>query len=282
MNDNSDFYLTLLSNSSFGEYPENKTSSFTVSLPQNISLSGQWKVALAEVHYPYTIETVTSDNNRMIVEIVLEKSGEGVYGDPHLTYYNITEGHYQSHDEIISALNDEISRVSPIENLFFLSKDKRFVTFSKDKMEIFMETSISRAFGTLKSNYIKGRVRSIFFEGRLAMQLGYEPNVSILKQNAKAPPNVIFGVPPEMMIYCDLIEPQLIADCHSSVLKIIPTVIQDARYGQVVSKTFNVRSYVPLLLKNFKSVRIDIRDCVGKFIPFSFGTSYVLLHFVKS
>lgn len=48
-----EFFMTLLSNSSMDLYPENKTSSFTVHLPEKITLNGMWSVAVAEIHYKH-------------------------------------------------------------------------------------------------------------------------------------------------------------------------------------------------------------------------------------
>lgn len=64
---NNDFYLTLMSNSSLNYYPENKTSTFTVHLPQKIQLLGEWSVALAELHYPYNFFNVTDGENNIYI-----------------------------------------------------------------------------------------------------------------------------------------------------------------------------------------------------------------------
>ena len=47
-----DFYLTLPSNSSLTDYPNNSSNNFTVRLPAPIRLNGEWKVALASISVP--------------------------------------------------------------------------------------------------------------------------------------------------------------------------------------------------------------------------------------
>ena len=52
------FYLTLPSNSSLAIFPDNKTTSYRVKLPQTIDLEGNWEVGLYSVSYPNTCTMV--------------------------------------------------------------------------------------------------------------------------------------------------------------------------------------------------------------------------------
>ena len=55
------FYITLPSNASSDIFPDNKTTSYRVKLPQAISLSDEWEVGLYSINYPRTWYTL--DNN---------------------------------------------------------------------------------------------------------------------------------------------------------------------------------------------------------------------------
>ena len=48
------FYLHLPSNSSLDKFPNNTLTEYRVGLPQTISLTGEWEVALTEIHYPHS------------------------------------------------------------------------------------------------------------------------------------------------------------------------------------------------------------------------------------
>src|SRR3989442_1407967 len=48
----SHFYLTLPSNSSEKYYPDNTLAHFTTKLHNDVTLTGEWEVALAEIMYP--------------------------------------------------------------------------------------------------------------------------------------------------------------------------------------------------------------------------------------
>ena len=47
-----EFYLTLPSNSSLADFPNNSSNNFKVRLPTAIRLNGEWKVALASILVP--------------------------------------------------------------------------------------------------------------------------------------------------------------------------------------------------------------------------------------
>ena len=52
------FYLHLPSNASLDKFPENTLTEYRVCLLQTISLTGDWEVALTEIHYPHSWNNV--------------------------------------------------------------------------------------------------------------------------------------------------------------------------------------------------------------------------------
>ena len=50
----SEFYVTLPSNSSVQYFPDNKTSNFVTKLPRTLQLDGEWEVGPPEIDYPHT------------------------------------------------------------------------------------------------------------------------------------------------------------------------------------------------------------------------------------
>ena len=79
------FYLTLPSNASLNEFPNNKMTSYRVKLPQSIDLEGVWEVSLYFISYPNTWYTLL----------------------PLLPH---DYGYYQSMQELIKAANKTLSR----------------------------------------------------------------------------------------------------------------------------------------------------------------------------
>ena len=52
------FYLHLPINISLDKFPNNTLTEYRVCLPQTISLTGYWEVALTEIHYPQSWNNV--------------------------------------------------------------------------------------------------------------------------------------------------------------------------------------------------------------------------------
>ena len=65
----SEFYVTLPSNSSMQYFPDNKTSNFVNKLSRTLQLDEDWEVGLAEIVYPHTWYNIRKGKNS--VEITL-------------------------------------------------------------------------------------------------------------------------------------------------------------------------------------------------------------------
>ena len=70
------FYLHLPSNSSLDKLPHNTLTEYRVSLPQTLNLTGEWEVALTEIHYPH------SWNNIQQFRFTFEMKNSTVFGTP--------------------------------------------------------------------------------------------------------------------------------------------------------------------------------------------------------
>lgn len=297
-----DFYMSLLSNSSFKYYPQNTTSSFTVQLPQYMCLEGEWEVGVAEIQYPYTFFTVEGGQNRIIVEYIeitkeyfqksvqldkarKEKTVEeklllekDIYEKEHKKSLelSIIEGFYKDVKDIVNGINSVISTKFDI---------KEFIYYNP------------RAHRVQAVNYeiIEGRflLLSCKLSRTLAIQLGYIPtdtevdvNLVEISVNDKPAPNVVnmtMCLPDRMIMYCDILEPQLFGDIYAKVLGVVITRPEGEtpNFGQTYRSVFNPVQYIPVQKKHFEDVTIHIRDIEGKFIPFRYGTLNVKLHFKR-
>lgn len=255
-----DFYLTLISNSSLDIYPLSRTSHFMVQLPKKILLNENWVVGLSEIQYSYNFFNVTENNNTF-------------------TYSN---GSYTSRRKIPIGFYNNVSDI-----LNEVSKQ------SKDLGEwLVYDTATNRVRVTWteaindphphsldKSNDL----RSLKFHGRLALQLGFIPGVDVLSYDLSPYiGNTYFGIPDQMFIYCDLIEPQLIGYESSQVIKILNTTEKDEKFGSSCFRSFLKIHYIPVMRKEFEKVEIEIKDITGETFPFRHGVSTIKLHFKKN
>ena len=95
----SSFTVELVSNSSFDCYPNNTLSSFTNFLPQQISLDGEWEVAITELSYPSLYQNRTEGNFYLDEATPDTKPSD---------YYTLDPGLYPSISEIVNEMNRKI------------------------------------------------------------------------------------------------------------------------------------------------------------------------------
>jgi len=90
-------------------------------------------------------------------------------------------------------------------------------------------------------------------------------------------------IPDKMFVYCDICEPYITGDVRTPLLRIVPVEIRSHNYafGANLVKHFSFPNYIPMRRTNFRTIEIDIRDHLGKKIPFEFGTLTVTLHFKR-
>lgn len=257
-----DFFITLLSNSSMNFFPDNKTSSFTVQLPEKITLNGSWSVGIAEIHYNYNFFNVTPNNNRITVVKKDSDLTENSLQPFHAI--ELTPGYYGSVANLVEIVNKQMKNHWLASGLL-----------------ISIDPTNNRTIVNKQSVYKK--LDNISFQGRLALQLGFEPEENIL--NHELSPyigNTYFGVPDQMLIYTDIIEPTYIGHEKAYVLKIVNTNVNTYKFGDICYKEYTHIHYMRMQKREFESVSVDIRDYTGAFIPFQHGVLTIKLHFKKN
>lgn len=270
-----EFFVTLLSNSSMNFFPNNKTSSFTVQLAEKITLNGSWSVGVAEIHYNYNFFNVTTNNNSIItVKKSSENSTTALDMCSTTTYYRpvsdfvqtveITPGYYGTVSDLVETVNS-------------VMKKHKLVAAPFISIDRINNRSIVDKEAVHKS------LESISFEGRLAMQLGFEPGENILNHTLSPHiGNTFFGVPDQMLIYTDIIEPSYIGHEKAYVMKIINTNVHTYKFGDICYREYTHIHYMRVQKREFESVSVAIRDYTGGFIPFQHGVLTIKLHFKKN
>lgn len=257
------FFITLMSNSSMHIYENNKTSSFTVLLPQKITLSGRWFVALSEIHYNYNFFNVTSDNNKIRVKKSKPNEENSISQERNLIT-SVQPGYYKNISQVISIINDEMTKI----------------TGSKENVFSFDEVNGRTQFAP---NVLKQHdITEIRLDDRLCMQLGFQPGVNFMNQTISPhAANIHFGIADQMLIYTDIIEPTFIGHEKAYVLKIVNTQPRSLTFGDACYKEFHKMHYMPLQKREFETISVDIRDYNGNFMPFLHGVLTLKLHFIK-
>ena len=96
------FYLHLPSNGSLDKFPNTTLTEYRVCLPQTISLTGDWEVALTDIHYPHSWNNVQGDIRNQFY--VRNQELSGVW-----EVLIIPPRHYSSITDVIAKMNEVIS-----------------------------------------------------------------------------------------------------------------------------------------------------------------------------
>ena len=175
------FHLTLPSNSSLAYFPNNTVANFRVKLSETIVLSGrrQWEVALTEMHYPHTWNTL----RRGVQQTFLYKIGS----NPYQTVV-LKETQYSSIDQLIKALNAGMSKETQTEVKFIYNRSSRKVL-------------IDVKHGT-----------TVWFTGELATVLGFDQDTLIEKKTSSPYAADINGGFSSIYVYTDIVDAQFVGD----------------------------------------------------------------------
>ena len=239
------FYLTLPSNASLNEFPNNKTTSYRVKLPQSIDLEGVWEVGLYSISYPNTWYTLQKGVNTHL----FYADRTGLFQQAIMDY-----GYYQSMQELIKAANKALSR-----NV----SDNIKLTYNAFTGKVTVQIKNGFQFAVMKP---------------LSIILGFGGKDVILKKTTESPYVADLTTVSTIYVYCDIVEPQIVGDTSAQLLKSIPA---EGKFGDIIAKTFTNMQYVPIRTKSFEAVEVLLRNDTGDPVPFERGKVVITLHFRK-
>ena len=259
------FTIELVSNASSELFPDNTLSSFTIFLPEQVQLDGQWEVAISEISYPSMYQNVTVGKFMYF---------DSRHSDKVETLY-LAPGLYASITDIVQAMNICIGERLSLIRQFITIKVLR----STQQVEISLENETSRL--AILSNDlthifggdVRGDSKGIIMSG-------------------KGPHKPLFAYDivriHSLMIYSDIVEYNIVGDTKAPLLRCFP-FISKIKSGDILTtgqymnyQTFSNLQFRRLLKKSFQSVHIDLRDTSGEKIPFvSVGITRLVLMFRK-
>ena len=214
----SEFYVTLPSNSSMQYFPDNKTSNLVTKLSRTLQLDGEWEVGLAEVDYPHTWHNIREGKN--FVEIYARGK---LYVVLQTAEYSIQPGYYEKVQDVIDAL-----RKAVLDNL----------------TEVVLSYDDTSKRVTVK--YSKDAILKL--RGDIARMFSFPNNTTIRTSDEKG---FTLTLPKTgnqyFYVYTDIIKSQYHDDV---VVPVLCTVTVKGEHGSYVSKNFKRPHYVFLNKKN--------------------------------
>ncbi|KAL9961204.1 hypothetical protein ACROYT_G030105 [Oculina patagonica] len=229
------FYLHLPSNSSLDKYPNNTLTEYRVCLPQTVSLTGDWEVALTEIHYPHSWNNLQGN-----FATRFDIRNHELFGQ--WESFRVPPGYYSSIGDIILKMNE------------LVDNEKRF----GDDVKFTYDTLNRKVTVHLQNN------AELFFDD-IGYLLGFPPRQPFsTTTTADRAVDLEYGFH-DLYVYCDIVQPQYVGDALVPLLRIVPVEGND---GQRISKSFVRPQYIPVSRKQFQSIEVNIKRDTGASVPF--------------
>ena len=205
----SEFYVTLPSNSFMQYFPDNNTSNFVTKILRKLQLNGEWEVGLAEIDYPHTWYNIREGKNSLEI-YVPDKWAQEISFQP---------GYYEKVQEMIDAFRKAgLANMTDVV-VSYDDTSKRVTVRCAKGTVLELRGDIARMFGLLNNTAIRAFGKKGF---TLAL-----PETG----------NQYFK------IYTDIIKSQY----HGNVVvPVLRTVTVKGEHGSYVSKNFERPHYIPL------------------------------------
>ena len=275
------FYITLPSNTGSAYQPNNRTSNFTIQLPERIQLGQYWKVGLVNFIYA---NSYSKDEGAytVYVDIPLHFSGHFHLSTKHSTSGAIFQA---IHDAIVTLTATKGITIS--DYLVLENKDGKTNITLRQNTKLGFSIPLAIALGFLtadlsfrKYEFIEGRKghRSRLAYGRLELAervsgtAWYSTNHKVnMDELSQYKPN-------DMYVYTDIVEGHPVGNTNASLLRLVPVNEKES----VVNQDFTNPMYFSVGQTFFSSISILITDDTGKEIPFAESVVQVTLHFKRS
>jgi hypothetical protein len=284
-----DNFNIILSSNVQSFFNENKISVFKTQLAQRINLIGDYEVGILEISYTYSWYNMPNDE---YISILYHDKNN----DQQILHYTFDKGQFNNAAELINSINNKIETQFSSLNL----DENPKVTYSSSDHMITIDHG-------LKDN----KLYCITFSSDLCYMLGIERknlNEKIIKalkiekaellKHAKTPneefvrpkdsfltyishhPVDLSGGYHSLFVYSDIVKPSFVGNSLTQLLRVV-AVPNDYKFGQQVVISYTNVFYTPVLIKEFDTILIDIKDSTKNNIPFKFGRVILTLNFRK-
>lgn len=269
-------------------FPDNKISSFRTKLPAPINLNntGQaphWEVGLSEILYPKTWFNITSDSG-LDSDVFLTVLSFMPQPPPHQggmlkeVTCILPAGLYTSVQELIQTLNSLLEQKDSDVTFGLVSYQRKVhVRLGPTVGSITMSAGLQQRLGFTRSAF-QGAIPPTTNAQDTSSHLDgdtMEDTRSGRVYSAKRLPDLNAGLS-ALYVYCDMVQPRPVGDVTVPLLRVAPI---KGFPGDTVAVSFQPVHYLSASKTIFDTIEIDIRDDVGRLVPFESGKVVVTLHF---
>ncbi len=281
------FYMTLSSNVDslkvFGS--TNKISEFKTKLGRNIELDGDWVVGLAGISYTKSWFNVLSPHQISLFDELGKVHSSNL--KTNLDKFTISNGYYETPQRLVNEINKVLNtfttikppilQYNEIDNCVTLECgkiDKTIKVFPNlgDEVENILGLRNRNLNNLLYSHdkHVSGLAEYIFRGGDIFR----EDKIKAFH------PVEISGGYHALYLYSDVVYPSLVGDSFSQLLRVVE-VPRRYKFGDTVHLNYDRPHYIPVMLNNFETIEMCIKDDTDNLVPFMFGRCTCVLHFKK-
>ena len=199
---------------------------------------------MVEIQYPHSWNNVRSDNASFALATTNSRENYDI------SKGKIEVGYYDRPVRMIAAINKTLKKAS----------DEKNVTLSYSK--ITQKVTVDLDPGTILSM-------------DMSNILGFNHSFVTTAREADSVVDMAQGFY-ALYVYTNVVESCVVGDSVVPLLRIVPLV---GKHGNVVSKNFDNVQYITVLHREFTTIEVDLRDDVGRHVPFESGRVTVTLHF---
>ena len=259
------FYITLPSNTSQQDFPNNSPGSFIVPLPHPIQLpiNEKWEVGLAEIQYTKSWFNLLEDQYIRV-------------GTKQIT---ISEGNYPTLEALVGEINFRCKRFEEkmrAKTSGPFTADRPPPTIRFETLPFTRKTRLKISEDTLptEDNRIHRGVK-VTMSPFLSEMLGFDSPgpYDVCDIKSKYPADIFSGLY-NLFVYSDIVQPNLVGNRNVPLLRIVPV-----EQGNLITKSYNNIFYHPLSREIIQSIEIHIKSDTNQTVPFNTGKSIVTLHF---
>jgi hypothetical protein len=214
-------------------------------MPRTFYLKGKYEVALAEIQYPHTWNTMREGLDYFIATRLAPND------TPIISV--IPKGYYKTIDQLCTTINEIIHE----------EDDELPIRLKYDRIK-------RRVYPMLKEHC------KISFSDGIAELLGFVPHRWYKKYSEPEHNADVKRGFYTLFVYCSLCEPQVVGDYYVPLLRSVNIGGND---GDVVTKSYTEPHYVPINTSKFDTIEINIKDDTDHNVSFQTGKVVCKLHF---
>ena len=239
------FYITLPSNSSLQDFPDNTLTNYKTRLKTPLRLNGNYEVALAQIMFPKNWK-YKPDGKVKIVTPEFEST---------ITINFLV---YESLSEMLKNFSERCVTAGVEVEMKYDVKSARVFLMVPPESTLTFEDGINEIFGFKRNNFEGTEEKHIFFADE-----AINNDLNLIQS---------------LYIYLDICQYQIVGDTEAPLLQVVATNNSQENY---VEKIFDAPHYIPIARNNLETIEVDIRSDLGNPIHFHSGKVVVKLHFRK-